>query len=295
MMLLKQMKYFVTVVECRNFTEAAELCFVSQSAISQQIRLLEDELKVKLIERKNRQFILTPAGEYFYRHCLGILDDIERVVSETNQIGTYDDQNLTIAFLKSFGSQEIHQAIAKFSELYPEVSLNILNGTHEELYDLLRFGEADMVLNDQRRAFSDVYINYHLTTTPCFIEISSRSRLSHLEYVTLEDLRKVPCILVTSKKQQDHEKDYYQNTLGFGGNFLFASDLEAARLMVAGNRGFLPVEDTSKVKNSTIKKIPLYYGNQQLTRNYCLFWKKERSGYYIEEFAQILSDVFKNQ
>ena len=60
-MLLRQMKYFVTVVDCSSFTEAAEQCYISQSAISQQIHSLEEELGVQLIHRENRRFDLTPA------------------------------------------------------------------------------------------------------------------------------------------------------------------------------------------------------------------------------------------
>ena len=295
-MLLKQMKYFATVVECHSFTEAAEQCFISQSAISQQIRALEDELEVQLLKRENRQFSLTPAGEYFYRHCLGILEEIDRIKSETTQIGQYDDLHLSIGFLKNFGGHEIRQAISKFSELYPEVSLDITNGNHEDLYDLLRFGEADMVLNDQRRAFSDVYVNYTITASPSYIEVSSRSHLANKEYVTLDDLRQIPCIIIASAKQQEHESDFYRNTLGFGGNVLFASDLESARLMVAGNKGFMPLEGHTDVEQSTtIKRIPIYQDGKQMTRNYCLFWKKERTGYYIEEFAQILYDIFEGK
>lgn len=293
-MLLKQMKYFVTIVECHSFTEAAELCFISQSAISQRMKALEEELDVQLIIRENRKFSLTPAGEYFYRHCLGILDEIERVKSETIQIGKYDDQHLKIGFLKNFGGHEIRKAISEFSELYPEVTLDIMNGTHEELYDVLRFGEVDAVLNDHRRAFSQAYVNYHLVTSKCYIELSPKNPLSQLEYVTYEDLRRLPCILVTSKEQQEHESDYYQNTLGYGGNFLYALDLESARLMVAANKGFMPVEDSTHIQESTtIKRIPLYQSHQQLTRNYCLFWKKEKTGYYIEEFADILHKIFE--
>ena len=54
-MLLRQMRYFVTVVECNSFTEAAERCFISQSAISQQIQSLEKELGIELIHRQNRR------------------------------------------------------------------------------------------------------------------------------------------------------------------------------------------------------------------------------------------------
>ena len=70
-LLFRQMKYFTAVVDCNSFTEAAEQCYISQSAISQQIRSLEKELGVELIHREKRKFSLTPAGEYFYSQSKG--------------------------------------------------------------------------------------------------------------------------------------------------------------------------------------------------------------------------------
>lgn len=66
-MLLRQIKYFQAVVEKGSFTEAAETCYISQSAISQHIQSLEKKIGVKLFERKNRKFTLTPAREHFYQ------------------------------------------------------------------------------------------------------------------------------------------------------------------------------------------------------------------------------------
>lgn len=65
--MLKQLKYFQSVVGKNSFSEAAEENFISQSAVSQQIQALERELGFKLLERKNCGFTLTPAGEYFYK------------------------------------------------------------------------------------------------------------------------------------------------------------------------------------------------------------------------------------
>lgn len=296
-MLLKQMKYFITVVECHSFTEAAEICYISQSAISQQIQLLEAELGVKLIKRENRKFSLTSAGEYFYGHSLGILNEITHIKNETIKIGTSTDKYLKIGFLKGFASDKIRTAISKFSTLYPEVSLDIINRNHEELFDLLRLGDIDLVLNDQRRNFSDEYVNYNLVTSQCFIEVSNRNSLSSLKYVTMDDLRRMPCILVASKEQEKNESEFYQNTLGFSGNFLFAENLEEGRLMVVGNKGFMPIEEvTDTIKeNLGTKCIPLYRNNQQIMRNYCAFWKKQRTNYYIEKFAYTLHEVFKKE
>lgn len=68
-MMLRQMQYFHAVVRTGSFTAAAEECFISQSAISQQIKALENDLGVKLLVRENRSFHLTKAGEYLYQHA----------------------------------------------------------------------------------------------------------------------------------------------------------------------------------------------------------------------------------
>lgn len=294
-MLFRQMKYFIAVVECNSFTEAAEQCYISQSAISQQIRSLEKELGVELIHRENRRFTLTPAGEYFYEQSKGILNEVEDIRRETFRIGKDKEMELKIGYLRCYSGQELHQAVAEFSRLYPEVSIHIVNGTHEELYDLLRFGGADLVLTDQRRAFSDKYANFQLLKCGCYVELSVRSPLAEQESVTMEELKRQACILISSREQQNIEEEYYKNTLGFGGRFLFAENLEESRLMVAGNRGFLPVERVGTLPpcGTGVKRLPVMEQGQQLKRNYCLFWVKENASYYIEEFAEILRKLLK--
>lgn len=80
--MLKRLKYFQSVVRLNSFSEAAEENYISQSAISQQIQALERELGFKLLERRNRTFDLTPAGEYFYQKSLVLTADFERMCGE---------------------------------------------------------------------------------------------------------------------------------------------------------------------------------------------------------------------
>ena len=296
-MLLRQMKYFASVIDCNSFTEAAEQCYISQSAISQQIQSLEKELGVELIHRENRRFTLTVAGEYFYSHCKTILEQTEELVSETKRLGADNELQLRIGYLRCYSGLELHQAIAEFSKIYPEVSISIVNGTHEELYDLLRSGGVDLVLNDQRRAFSDTYVNFELMQCGCYAEISIQNPLSKKDFVSLEELKRKPCILISSREQQNAEQEYYQNTLGFGGSYLFADNLEEGRLLVVSNRGFLPIESVGTLPHEgvSIRRLPVFRGDKQLMRNYCAFWKKDRTNYYIEEFADILRNLMTRE
>lgn len=291
----RQIRYFQSVIRNNSFSEAAEECHISQSAISQQIRTLERELGFSLLERKNRKFSLTPAGEYFYKKSLILIADYERMCQEAKRLAVADRATLTIGYLRCYSGQEFHLALGEFSAMYPEVSVKIEYGNHEELYELLQTGGVDLILNDQRRAFSDQYVNLILTVGSEYIEISSHNPIAALRSITPQDLKNIPCILVSSKEQQENEHEYYRSVVGFQGEFLYAENLEKARLLVIGGLGFMPVEGAKQAGNSgsSISRIPLCRGEEQITRNYCAFWKKDNSGYYVEEFAEILKRQFE--
>ena len=122
-MLLRQMQFFVSIVEENSFTEAAEKNYVSQSAISQAMNALEADLGVKLLERKNRSFHVTPAGEYFYRKCKSLLDEMDSIRTETMRIGNNQESELHIGYINLYAGPELSEAIAEFSVLYPDIRI----------------------------------------------------------------------------------------------------------------------------------------------------------------------------
>ena len=294
-MVLKQLKYFQSVVRLGSFSEAAEENFISQSAISQQVQALERELGFKLLERKNRRFDLTPAGTYFYQKSLILTADYERMCSEAAKIAKGAQASLRIGYLRCYTGEEFHRALERFSEKHPDVEVSVSYGNHEELYGLLRTGEADLIFNDQRRAFSDEYVNLMLAACRSYIEVSSHSALAQAEHISPPELKNIPCILVAPAGQRETEQEYYRDVMGFQGGFLYAENLEEARLMVIGRKGFLPVEGTETVASvgTSIVHVPLVRGNAPILRNYCAFWKKDNSGGYVEEFAGLLKAQFE--
>lgn len=292
--MLKQIKYFQAVVRCKSFTKAAEECYISQSAISQQIQALEQELGVKLLDRRNRKFSVTSAGEYFYKKSLLWVADYEKMCREALQIAYKDNPELHIGYLKCYSGKEFQQTVAEFTQKYPDIAVHIINGNHEELYDELRLGKVDLVLSDQRRAFSDEYINAVLITSECCIEVAERSPIAKMESVDVKDLKDIPCILVASQNQHENEQSYYRDIVGITGEFLFAENLEEARLLVIMGKGFMPVEGSMQTLqfDTPLHHVPLFRSGRPIRRNYCAFWKADNSGYYIEEFAEILKAKF---
>lgn len=293
-MLLRQLNYFIAVVETGSFTKAAERCHISQSAVSQQIQALERELGAELLHRKNRSFTLTAAGEHFYRKGRSLLDELNRLCRETAEMAQKAMPRLRVGCLRGYSGPEFQLAVAEFTRSHSEVPVEVFSGSHEGLYDELRSGRADFVLNDQRRAFSDAYENQILTTSACCVELSAHSLLAVRNSVTARDLRELPCILMASPEQRDNEMTYYRDIVGLEGEFLFADDLEQARLLVVGGKGYLPVEGTAQPHPASgpLRRIPLLRDGRPILRNYCAFWKKRSENPYVKDFARILQEQF---
>ena len=181
--MLKQLKYFQSVVRLGSFSAAAEENFISQSAISQQVQSLERELGFALLVRKNRSFSLTPAGEYFYRKSLLLTADCDRMCAEAAKIAKGEAANLKIGYLGTYAGGEFHRALAAFSARYPDVSVSIAYGSHGELCDMLSEDRVEITLNDQRRLFSDAYENLILAARPALIEVSAHSPIAQMAAV----------------------------------------------------------------------------------------------------------------
>ncbi len=293
-MLLRQMEYFQAVVEEGNFYSAAESCNISQSAISQQIKKLEDEIGVKLLDRHNRTFSLTDAGEHFYRKSVIIMSEIKQLITETKRIDSNSDAIVRIGYYKGYSGDELTKAISEFSQKYPTVKVEISSGSHEQLYEAMEDNTIDLVLNDQRRAFSSAYNNLVLCESKMYIEISSANPLSKLKEVDINELKNIPCILVTNAQSKNEEREYYEKIVGLKCDYVFSENYQDARLKIATGQGFMPIDIIGKQVHfdTAVGRIPLIRNNEQITKNYCAFWKKDNSGYYIEEFADILKQQF---
>jgi DNA-binding transcriptional LysR family regulator len=134
-MQLETLKVFCDVVETRSFSKAAILNYISQSAVSQQMRSLEEKYDHKLIERGKRNLKPTPAGELLYdtsKNILTHLDDLEQQLQQysKNVVG-----EVKIATIYSVGMHELHSYITKFMKRYPTARIRVEYDRANRIYD----------------------------------------------------------------------------------------------------------------------------------------------------------------
>ncbi|GAA3637882.1 LysR family transcriptional regulator [Lactobacillus hamsteri] len=296
--MFNQIQYFISVVKNHNFTKAAEECHISQPAISQQIKELEGNLGVKLLDRKGRSFKVTPAGQYFYQHGQDIIKNLDELLRQTKEIGTQEKEPyvLRAGYLRNFGTSEFLEAVSKFSKEYPDVQVRITSSGHENLYDLLRTDRIDFAFSDLRRAPSNSYVNDFLTESHFQVIISNNKFPTDQKTITTDDLKDMPCILIVGPNEEAAEEDYYRNILGVRSTFITAQTYDEAAVMAASGQGYLLMNDrTSKLiaHQDALQTMTLLNNGKEMTQDYYAFWKANNSGFYIETFADILKEQFE--
>jgi LysR family transcriptional regulator, transcription activator of glutamate synthase operon len=141
---LRQLRYLVALAEELNFTRAAAAEHIAQPALSQQIRRLEEELGVALVQRTTRHVSLTEAGQLLVVRARRILAELESANSELQALRGIDRGHVTIGAIHTMGPIDLSLALAEFHARYPQVALSVREHTSEECAELLRIDEVDL-------------------------------------------------------------------------------------------------------------------------------------------------------
>jgi DNA-binding transcriptional LysR family regulator len=140
---LRQLRYLDAVARHRHFTRAAEELHVAQSALSQQIRKLEAELGVALLERTTRSVELTEAGELVLARARQALAETEALRREVEELRGLVRGTVGVGALRPAGEVDVPALLAEFNRRHPGVEIQFREGTVAEMIAHLRAGEID--------------------------------------------------------------------------------------------------------------------------------------------------------
>ncbi|MGW2718323.1 LysR family transcriptional regulator [Streptomyces sp. NPDC001492] len=141
---LQQMRYVVAVAETRNFTRAAERCFVVQSSLSHRIAGLERELGVKLFARSSRRVEVTPAGAAFVagaRECLAAAD---RAAADAAAATGVVRGRLAVGVIVTTAAVDVPELLQRYRARHPDVRVALRSGRSDELAAAVRGGDLDI-------------------------------------------------------------------------------------------------------------------------------------------------------
>src|SRR6202162_2961354 len=121
----RHLRYFVAVAEELSFTRAAAVLHVAQSAVSAQIRFLEESVGVTLLERNSRRVELTGAGRAFLQGAKKLVFELEELTRQTRRIGRAETGHLAIGFIGAQSHEWMPQVLKRFRRKYPDVEVTL--------------------------------------------------------------------------------------------------------------------------------------------------------------------------
>ncbi|GAA4653274.1 LysR family transcriptional regulator [Anaerocolumna aminovalerica] len=137
---IKQLKYFLTIAEEGQITSAAKKLNMAQPPLSQQLKLLEEELGVKLVERGSRHLKLTDTGKILMNRARQILELTNSAVKEVKDFSKGLQGTLSIGTVSSSGATLLNESVLEFHKEYSGIEFEIYEGNTFTLIDLLNKG-----------------------------------------------------------------------------------------------------------------------------------------------------------
>lgn len=183
----RQLRYFVTLAETRHFGKASELLHIAQPALSQQIKLLEDQLKVTLFDRSTRPVTLTAAGRSLLREGREILARLARAEALARQEGQKDGGRLVIGVTGTAALEFAVPVLRAFGKRKPNVQISLREMSSPEQLTALELGHIHVgfvrpPVEDDRMSIRLVH------TDPFFVALPASHPLAGREAIRLADL-----------------------------------------------------------------------------------------------------------
>jgi len=191
-------RIFITVAEAGSISDAARLLYITQPAVSQSVRRLEQELGVKLFQRGAKGVALTREGELLREYVASAIGMLEAGESRMRMLSMLDAGELRIGASDTVSKWFLMPIIRRFHDMYPNVSLSITNRTSSETLRLLRSGSIDVGYVNLPAEMEGVVFEECLPVHDVFVASEDFSHLRE-SMVTPAELAKLPLIMLEDK------------------------------------------------------------------------------------------------
>ncbi len=193
---LRQLEYFLMVSKVNSFTRAAERLYVSQPAVTNAIRSLEEELGIQLFDRSQKQALLTTEGQVFYNHVENVMHGVSKTISEINELKNLNTGILKLGITPLAGVTPIPQLLAKFRRTYPNIQISFIEENVSVIQKSLIEDKVDLgiIINGETSSLLETSI---LGTDELVVCCSKNHRFSNLTSIDLSELVEEPLILLS--------------------------------------------------------------------------------------------------
>lgn len=301
---IRDLKYLVALDEHQHFGKAAAACFVSQPTLSMQVKKLEEELSIAIIERNTKNFAFTEPGKEILSRAKKVIQHIDeiKVIAKNAQDPTQG--SLKLGVFPTLAPYLLPHVIPTINECYPDLNLYLSEEKSEKLIDKLLSGKIDAaILALPFGSKEDLHklVIENLFTESFILATSTNHPLAKNTTVTIEEVSHYDLLLLEEGhclRDQALEFCYLSSQNSASQNSsaqkelaeFKATSLETLRHMVSMNMGItlLPLLSVKPpvALSSNLKAIP--FSNPQPKRDIAMVWRKTAANSkFLFEFTSI--------
>ena len=289
---LRTLRYLVALDEKRHFGQAAEACFVSQPTLSAQIKKLEEELGVEMVERRHKNVLLTPVGVEMARRARRIIQQADEMVLLARSQQDPMAGQVRVGLIPTLAPYILPHVLPELRRRYPELRCLLFEFQTLVLLDKLDRGELDAAVLALPVPL-DALEHRVVFEEPFFVAVAREHTLAEAGAVSIEALRNQTLLLLEDGHcLRDQALDVCARVDVHESHDLRATSLETLRQMVAANIGVtllpgLATREHDVVVNLAIRPDPP-------TRSIALIWRSSNPrGTTLNVLAESLAESMR--
>jgi len=231
---IKQLLSFVTIAHYKSFTKAAEQLGYTQSAITIQIRLLEEELNVKLFDRIGKKVSLTANGNEFIKYAINILNEVNQ--SKLSMASSELEHMVHIGTIESLCSARLMSVFQKVHDLHPKMKVKVTTDTPENLIRMMETGDLDLVYVLERPFYRGRWEKVFEQREEIVFVCNAQMDIAQKENLTFDDILEYPFILTEKNANYRFAFDHFLSIKKMNIHpFLEISDTHFIQRMLLNN------------------------------------------------------------
>jgi LysR family hydrogen peroxide-inducible transcriptional activator len=284
----RALQYFVKLSELKHFSKAADACFVSQPTLSTQIRKLEEELGVSLVERAPRKVMLTPIGEDVAHRARHVLRDIEHIKDAARRSRDPETGNIKLGIFPTLAPYLLPHVIPVIRKRYPDLRIQLAEEKTEDILHMLDQGRLDagLLALPVEEPGMDVQI---LFDEPFVTAMPASHPLCDNQLITMQDLAGEELLLLEEGHcLRQHALAVCELAGAHERVDFHATSMETLRQMVAADAGvtLMPVLSVKPPIPFTDNIILRPFAEPAPSRTIAIVWRSSSPmGGFLRKFA----------
>ncbi|MHC9084787.1 LysR substrate-binding domain-containing protein [Luteimonas sp. RIT-PG2_3] len=286
---IRDLKYLIALADHRHFGRAAAASFVSQPTLSTQIRKLEDELGVALVERAPRKVMLTPIGIDIAERARRIVSDVEQMKEAARRSQSPEAGTVRLGMFPTLGPYLLPHVIPGIRNSFPDLQLLLVEEKSDVLLARLRDGRLDAALLALPLHDDQLHAEF-LFEEPFLLAVPDQHPLAKLRSLVVDDLARHDLLLLEDGHCLRQQTLEVCHLAGANEKSEFrATSLETLRQMVAANVGvtLLPALAVRPPVAHPANIRLIAFDDPQPSRRIAMFWRRSSAmGEFLQQLAQ---------